>query len=164
MGPAITVELGHDLASKSGWDIATVLNCGYQGDGSPIYHGGFFYDSRRWEREGIARAVEFWHDPEHVKARYDDPHDKRLMVQQGWIKAPRTEKEREECWDTSIPPGHADRSNIHAQIYTTRLACGIEPAGITFPHLMGFTLRTWPENRIWRKVAPWLVELGETPA
>jgi hypothetical protein len=139
------------IACKPAWDIAQHFHCDYYGDSDCFEYGGFFYDTRTWE-QGYARVVEFWQDPED---------DDRLIVQQGRIHRPATNKDWELCWSSAGITDPETKQNIHAQISIVGQASGIRPAGITYPHLKSFRLTDWQQWRILRSIEPWLQALGD---
>ena len=67
------------LASLAGWDLARQLGCQFSGDCNYTDHGGYFYDSREWRRNGYAAAVEF---------RRIDDDENSLHVSCGTINRP----------------------------------------------------------------------------
>lgn len=138
------------IASLQGGEIAKHFGCDYSGDGSPIPHGGFFYNIQDWEENDYADAVEFWMDPEH---------EGRLVVQRATIHRPTTPEQWESCWScVGSKPGDENRKNIHFQIQSAQAAMGME----TGDGSRSFILDNWQEWRIWRKVSDWLEELRES--
>jgi len=154
----IALPSDRELADLSGYDIARVLGCHYTGDVSPIPHGGIFYSVRNWSSYGYASCVEI----EVIAHSVDEGI---VLVTRGTIHRSDDEPRmlaaldcigmRDE-WDR-IASDPNNGSIYHLEIEACRAYRGIEPDGIgewTFP------LATWREWRIWRKVRPWIEELG----
>lgn len=48
-----------ELATLSGWDLAEKIGCQFAGDMNYTDHGGYFYETKNWEKYGYAECVEF---------------------------------------------------------------------------------------------------------
>lgn len=133
----------HELASASPWDIATYFNCHFTGDMNPIDHGGVFYDSRDWEKNGYACAVEFF------------TMKNTLYVQRGTIHKC---DDLESAFDCIGLPVSDD---IHMQIEACRSHDGTEPEGNYYPDAMSYNLDNWTEANIWKSVRGYIEQLGK---
>lgn len=146
---------GKQAESMSGWDIARACGCHYDGDCSPIPHGGYFYNARDWVDCGYANAVEIYVDEDEV-----------VHVTQGSIHRPDDPSDMVRAFEScGIDADDADVwQNANAQIEICRSYDGIEPhhyfAGRSFAG-RSFPLATWKEKRIWEKILPWIQRLGE---
>ena len=151
MIPQETKERFQRIADMSGWDIAKEYGCGYSGDGSPIPHGGFFYDARDWELYGYASCVEFWLDSESGS----------IVVECGTINRPDDMESDFRC--IGIGPDDPNRDNVHCQIEACKAYWGYEPIeDFGGRYVKSFRLDDWPhEWRIWRSVDGWLRQIGQ---
>jgi len=132
-----------EFAALSGWAIAEHFGCQYYGDGSPVPHGGVFYDMRDWQRYGYANVVNIYKDPEGEPI---------MTVERGTLNKPEDMQSAFDCAGT--PKDQYD--NPAAQIEAVFAACGVEPDSVNpwsyFP--------IDDEDRLWEETEQDLKLLG----